>query len=104
MQVLVRVQTVVHRSTISGPVKPLNRSELPVPELTMRSWHLLYDLVPEAYAAAKSLLERVLAIDPESAEAKMVLSPINHHVAILVVLSIPISEVERMSVRGAAKK
>ena len=59
------------------------RPDLTVWELTMRSWHLLYDFAPEAYASAKTLLERALAIDPESAEANMVLSLINHHIAIL---------------------
>ena len=49
----------------------------------MRSWHLLYDFTPESYAHAKTLLERALALDPESAEANMVLSLINHHIAIM---------------------
>lgn len=30
-------------------------------ELTMRSWHLLYDFTPESYAKAKTLLERASA-------------------------------------------
>ncbi len=49
----------------------------------MRSWHLLYDFSRESYAHAKTLLERALAIDPESAEANMMLSLINHHIALL---------------------
>ncbi len=82
-QVVAQVQTIVHRSTIEEPVERLSRPDLTVWELTMRAWHLLYDFTPEAYASAKTLLERALAIDPESAEANMVLSLINHHIAIL---------------------
>lgn len=82
-QVVGSIQTIVHRNTIEEPVERLNRPDLTVWELTMRSWHLLYDFTPEAYASAKILLERALAIDPESAEANMVLSLINHHIAIL---------------------
>jgi TolB-like protein len=82
-QVVASIQTIVHRSTIEEPVERLNRPDLTVWELTMRSWHLLYDFTPEAYASAKTLLERALALDPESAEANMVLSLINHHIAIL---------------------
>lgn len=82
-QVVASIQTIVHRSTIEEPVERLNRPDLTVWELTMRSWHLLYDFNPEAYASAKTLLERALAIDPQSAEASMVLSLINHHIAIL---------------------
>ncbi|SMX47907.1 LuxR C-terminal-related transcriptional regulator [Maliponia aquimaris] len=82
-QVVASIQTIVHRSTIEEPVERLSRPDLTVWELTMRSWHLLYDFTPEAYAAAKTLLERALAIDPESAEANMVLSLINHHIALL---------------------
>jgi len=55
----------------------------------MRSWHLLYDFTPDAYASAKTLLERALAIDSESAEANMVLSLVNHHTAILGFASDP---------------
>jgi TolB-like protein len=82
-QVVAQVQTIVHRSTIEEPVERLNRPDLTVWELTMRSWHLLYDFTPEAYASAKTLLERALAIDPESAESNMVLSLINHHIALM---------------------
>ncbi|MFN3313847.1 MAG: LuxR C-terminal-related transcriptional regulator [Hyphomonas sp.] len=82
-QVVASIQTIVHRSTVEAPVERLNRPDLTVWELTMRSWHLLYDFTPEAYASAKTLLERALALDPESAEANMVLSLINHHIAIL---------------------
>lgn len=82
-QVVASIQTIVHRSTVETPVERLNRPDLTVWELTMRSWHLLYDFTPEAYASAKTLLERALALDPESAEANMVLSLINHHIAIL---------------------
>lgn len=82
-QVVASIQTIVHRSTVETPVERLNRPDLTVWELTMRAWHLLYDFTPEAYASAKTLLERALAIDPASAEANMVLSLVNHHIAIL---------------------
>lgn len=93
-QVVASIQTIVHRSTVDAPVERLNRPDLTVWELTMRSWHLLYDFTPEAYASAKTLLERALAIDPESAEANMVLSLINHHVAILGFSSDPTPAME----------
>lgn len=81
--VVASIQTTVHLSTIQEPVERASRPDLTVWELTMRSWHLLYDFTPESYAYAKTLLERALAIDPESAEANMILSLINHHIAIM---------------------
>ncbi|WP_299409871.1 LuxR C-terminal-related transcriptional regulator [uncultured Roseobacter sp.] len=81
--VVASIQTTVHLSTIQEPVERATRPDLTVWELTMRSWHLLYDFAPESYAHAKTLLERALAIDPESAEANMILSLINHHIAIM---------------------
>jgi TolB-like protein/Flp pilus assembly protein TadD len=93
-QVVASIQTIVHRSTVETPVERLNRPDLTVWELTMRAWHLLYDFTPEAYASAKTLLERALAIDPESAEANMVLSLVNHHVAILGFASDPTPAME----------
>jgi TolB-like protein/DNA-binding CsgD family transcriptional regulator len=81
--VVASIQTTVHLSTIQDPVERASRPDLTVWELTMRSWHLLYDFTPESYAYAKTLLERALAIDPESAEANMILSLINHHIAIM---------------------
>jgi TolB-like protein/DNA-binding CsgD family transcriptional regulator len=81
--VVASIQTTVHLSTIPEPVERASRPDLTVWELTMRSWHLLYDFTPESYAHAKTLLERALALDPESAEANMVLSLINHHIAIM---------------------
>ena len=81
--VVASIQTTVHLSTIQEPVERATRPGLTVWELTMRSWHLLYDFTPESYAYAKTLLERALAIDPESAEANMILSLINHHIAIM---------------------
>ena len=81
--VVASIQTTVHLTTIEDPVERSVRPDLTVWELTMRSWHLLYDFDPESYAYAKTLLERALAIDPESAEANMILSLINHHIAIL---------------------
>jgi TolB-like protein/DNA-binding CsgD family transcriptional regulator len=81
--VVASIQTTVHLTTIEEPVERSARPDLTVWELTMRSWHLLYDFNPESYAYAKTLLERALALDPESAEANMILSLINHHIAIM---------------------
>jgi TolB-like protein/DNA-binding CsgD family transcriptional regulator len=81
--VVASIQTTVHLSTIQEPVERASRPNLTVWELTMRSWHLLYDFNPESYAYAKTLLERALALDPTSAEANMILSLINHHIAIM---------------------
>ena len=81
--VVASIQTTVHLSTIQEPVERASRPDLTVWELTMRSWHLLYDFTPESYAFAKTLLERALALDPTSAEANMILSLINHHIAIM---------------------
>lgn len=87
--VVASIQTIVQLNTISEPVERTARPELTVWELTMRSWRLLYEFTPEAYAHAKALLERALALAPESAEANMVLSLINHHVALLGFASDP---------------
>ena len=81
--VVASIQTTVHLSTIQEPVERASRPDLTVWELTMRSWHLLYDFNPESYSDAKTLLERALALDPTSAEANMILSLINHHIAIM---------------------
>lgn len=81
--VVASIQTTVHLSTIQEPVERASHPDLTVWELTMRSWHLLYDFNLESYAYAKTLLERALALDSESAEANMVLSLINHHIAML---------------------
>jgi len=81
--VVASIQTSVHLKTIDNPVERSTRPDLTVWELTMRAWHLLYDFTPDSFASAKTLLERALALDPESAEANMVLSLINHHLAIL---------------------
>lgn len=93
-QVVASIQTIVHRSTLEEPVERLNRPDLTVWELTIRSWHLLYDFTPEAYASAKTLSERALANDPQSAEANMMLSLINYHVAILGFASDPTPAME----------
>ncbi|MFC3616088.1 LuxR C-terminal-related transcriptional regulator [Lutimaribacter marinistellae] len=79
--VVASIQTTVHLSTNEEPVERSTRPDLTVWELTMRSWHLLYDFTPKSFDSAKTLLERALALDPESAEANMLLSLINHHVA-----------------------
>jgi TolB-like protein/DNA-binding CsgD family transcriptional regulator/Tfp pilus assembly protein PilF len=81
--VVASIQTTVHLSTLQEPVERASHPDLTVWELTMRSWNLLYNFNPESYAHAKTLLERALALDPESAEANMILSLINHHIAIM---------------------
>jgi TolB-like protein/DNA-binding CsgD family transcriptional regulator/Tfp pilus assembly protein PilF len=81
--VVASIQTTVHLNTVPEPVERASRPDLTVWELTMRSWYLLYDFDRESYAHAKTLLERALALDPESAEANMILSLINHHTALL---------------------
>jgi tetratricopeptide (TPR) repeat protein len=92
--VVASIQTSVHRSTVEAPVERLNRPDLTVWELTMRAWNLLYDFTPDAYDSARTLVERALAIDPESAEANMVLSTINHHSAILGFAADPVPAME----------
>ncbi|MCV2869002.1 LuxR C-terminal-related transcriptional regulator [Defluviimonas sp. WL0002] len=82
-QVVASIQTAVQRRTIEEPVERQSRPDLTVWELTMRSWRLLYDFTPESYASARILLKRALAMDPDSAEANMVLSLIHHHAALL---------------------
>ena len=81
--VVASILTTVHLSTIPEPIERSSRPNVTVWELTMRAWHLVYDFTPESFAHAKTLLERALAIDPESAEANMVLSVVNHHSAIM---------------------
>jgi TolB-like protein/Tfp pilus assembly protein PilF len=81
--VVAAIQTTVHLSTIEEPVERVSRPDLAVWQLTMRSWHLLYDFNADSYAYAKTLVERALAIDHESCEANMVLSLINHHIALM---------------------
>lgn len=93
-QVVASIQTSVHLNTIQDPVERGVRPDLTVWELTMRSWRLLYDFNPEAFAHAKTLLERALALDPESAEANMLLSLINHHTALMGFLPDPAPAME----------
>ena len=81
--VVASIQTTVHLKTIEEPVERGARPDLTVWELTMRAWHLLYDFTPDAFVTARTLLERALALDPESAEANLVLSLINHHTALM---------------------
>ena len=81
--VVASIQTRVHLSATEEPVERSSRPDLTVWELTMRAWHLLYDFSPESYASARSLLDRALAHDPDSAEATLVLSLIHHHSALL---------------------
>jgi len=81
-KVVASIQTSVHLSA-SAPIERSSRPDLTVWELTMRAWHLLYDFTPESFDTAKSLLDRALIRDPDSAEANMVLSLIHHHNALL---------------------
>jgi len=81
--VVASIQTRVHLTTIEDPVERSSRPDLTVWELTMRAWHLLYDFTPESFKAAKTLLERALTRNPDSAEANMVLSLIHHHTALM---------------------
>jgi TolB-like protein len=80
--VVASIQTQVHL-TASEPVKRSTRPDLTVWELTMRAWQLLYDFSPESFATAKAHLERALALDPDSAEANLVLALIQYHRAIM---------------------
>lgn len=80
--VVASIQTRV-QLTASGAVERSTRPDLTVWELTMRAWHLLYDFTPESFATARTLLDRALAHDPDSAEVNMVLALIHHHSAIL---------------------
>jgi len=76
--VVASIQTQVHLT--AGQPVPRNRCpNLTVWELTMRAWKLLYDFTPESYATAKSLLEKAISLDSQSAEAHLVLSLIYHH-------------------------
>ena len=80
-KVVASIQTSVHLSA-SEPIERSSRPDLTVWELTMRAWHLLYDFTPESFDTAKSLLDRALAHDPDSAEASLVMSLIHHHMAL----------------------
>jgi len=81
--VVASIQTRVHLTTIEEPVERSTRPDLTVWELTMRAWHLLYDFTPQSFETARGLLHRALTLDPESAEATMVLSLIEHHTALM---------------------
>jgi adenylate cyclase len=81
--VVAAILTKVHLTASDLPIERSARPDFTVWELTMRAWHLLYDFTPESYEAAKALLERALARDPESAEATLVLSLIHHHVSLM---------------------
>jgi TolB-like protein len=80
--VVASIQTQVHL-TASEPAKKSKRPDLTVWELTMRGWQLLYDFSSESYKTAKTLLDKAIAHDPNSAEAHLVLSVIHYHDAIL---------------------
>jgi TolB-like protein/Tfp pilus assembly protein PilF len=81
--VVASILTSVHLTASDAPIERSPRPDLTVWELTMRAWHLLYDFTPESFAAARSLLERALARDPESAEATLVLALIHHHTSLM---------------------
>ncbi len=81
--VVASILTSVHLTASAAPIERGQRPDLTVWELTMRAWHLLYDFTPASFAAAEALLERALARDPESAEATLVLSLIQHHTSLM---------------------
>jgi adenylate cyclase len=81
--VVASILTSVHLTASDYPIERGHRPDLTVWELTMRAWHLLYDFTPESFAAAEALLERALARDPQSAEATLVLSLIQHHLSLM---------------------
>ena len=80
--VVASIQTQVHL-TASEPAKKSKRPDLTVWELTMRGWQLLYDFSSDSYTTAKTLLDKAIARDPNSAEAHLVLAVIHYHDAIL---------------------
>lgn len=49
----------------------------------MRTWQLFFDFTPTSFDTAKALLKRGLALDPDSAEANLVLLLINDHLALM---------------------
>ena len=76
--VVASIQTQVHL-TAGEPIPRNRRPNLTVWELTMRAWKLLYDFTPESYSTARSLLDKAINLDAQSAEAHLVLSLIYHH-------------------------
>jgi TolB-like protein/class 3 adenylate cyclase len=80
--VVASIQTQVHL-TASEPTRKSRRPDLTVWELTMRGWKLLYDFSPESFATARTLLEKAITRDPNSAEAHLVLSVILYHDALM---------------------
>ena len=80
--VVASIQTQVHL-TASKFIRKSRRPNLTVWELTMQGWQLLYDFSNESYITAKALLEEAIRLDPDSAEAHLVLSLIHHHDALM---------------------
>ncbi|MFT5111627.1 MAG: adenylate cyclase [Parasphingorhabdus sp.] len=81
-KVVASVLTQVHL-TASKTTRRSKRPDLTVWELTMRGWQLLYDFSVDSYSIAKTVLEKAIKLDPESAEAHLVLSLIHHHNAFM---------------------
>jgi TolB-like protein len=80
--VVASIQTQV-QLTASEPARKSKRPNLTVWELIMRGWQLLYDFTPESFATAKTILDEAIHLDPNSAEAHLVLSIIHYHDALM---------------------
>ncbi len=103
--VVATILTKLHLTAGAVAIERGTRPDLTVWELTMRAWHLVYDFAPESYDSAKSLLERALARDPESAEATLVLSLIHHHISLMGFASdyVPVMTTARDLARRATR-
>jgi TolB-like protein/Tfp pilus assembly protein PilF len=80
--VVASILTQVHL-TASEPTGRSERPDLTVWELIMRGWQLLYDFSPESFTTAKTLLEEAIALDPNSAEAHLLLAAVHFHDALM---------------------
>lgn len=81
--VVASIQTQIHL-TVGVPAGRSRRPDMTAWGLYKRGWNLLYDFTPESFATAKSLLDQALEHDPDSAEATLILSLINHHIALMM--------------------
>lgn len=61
------------------PIERQHRPVLTIWELTMRAWRLIYDFKEESFDLARGLLEQALTLDPDSAEAHLMLSLVYRH-------------------------
>lgn len=81
--VVASIQTQIHL-TVGMPAGRTRRPDVTAWGLYKRGWKLLYDFTPESFATATSLLDKALVHDPDSAEATLILSLINHHIALMM--------------------